>query len=376
MATLFWISLFGCCYSYFFYPVVLRLLIPKRRPSISAPPDHTQASASLIITCHNEQGRITEKIENSLAIDYPHLEIIVASDASSDQTDAIVEQYADRGVRLVRAEERLGKENAQLHAIRAARGDILIFSDTATQIPKEAIAKMMAYYNDPKVGAVSSEDRFVTQDGSIAGEGAYVKYEMWLRRLESDRAGLVGLSGSFFSARKSVCEQWDIHAPSDFNTALNCAQQGYVAVTSPDVLGFYTDIKNPAKEYQRKLRTIIRGLTAIERHPEVLNLYRFGYFSVQTWSHKILRWAVPWFMLTLLLSSLAVADKGSFYRLILLGQIAFYGIALASWKRPKLQENTICKLVFFFTQVNLALATATLQFFGGKRMSVWTPSER
>ena len=199
----------------------------------------SQPSLSLIITAHNEADRIKEKLENTLEINYPQslFEIIVASDCSTDETDRIVDSYVDRGVRLVRADKRKGKEYAQLCAIRQAKGDILVFSDVATKIEAEALNHLVKHFDDVLIGAVSSEDRFISQDGSIAGEGAYVKYEMWLCRLESSRGGLVGLSGSFFAARKEVCERWDISVPSDFNTALNCAQLGMVAISCSDVVG-------------------------------------------------------------------------------------------------------------------------------------------
>ena len=236
---------------------------------------------SIIIPVYNGSNYLSEAIDSALNQTYPNIEIIVASDASNDGTDEIVQEYAARGVSVARANERKGKEYAQLQAINKADGKILVFSDVATRIPEDALQKLSVYFRDPAVGAVSSEDRFLTRDGEVAGEGAYVRYEMWLRRLESDRAGLVGLSGSFFAARKEVCQSWDIASPSDFNTALNCASAGYVAVTAPDVHGYYQDVADKKKEYERKLRTIIRGLTALERHPEVLNPFRYGWFTFQ-----------------------------------------------------------------------------------------------
>ena len=333
---------------------------------------------SLIITVHNEENRIREKLENSLEIEYPSelLEIIIASDFSTDATDSIVETYMEEGVQLGRADERKGKEYAQLCAIRASSGDILVFSDVATQIPAEALRLLVKGFVDTRVGAVSSEDRFVSNDGRVVGEGAYVKYEMWLRRLESDRAGLVGLSGSFFAARREVCENWDIHSPSDFNTALNCAKKGKVAITCPDVVGIYKDVKDPGLEYRRKMRTVIRGITAIVSHPEVLNPFRMGMFAFQVWSHKIMRWGVPWFMLVFAVSTLMLQEQGVIYTLALIAQLAFYALALAGWLSLNLRENTVIKIVFFFVQTNLALAQAALSFLSGKRMSVWTPSQR
>jgi glycosyltransferase involved in cell wall biosynthesis len=333
---------------------------------------------SLIITAHNEAGRIRQKLENSLQIVYPRtqLEIIIASDFSTDDTDAIVESYADKGIKLVRADARKGKEYAQLCAIRQASGEILVFSDVATEIPAEALNLLAARFSDPRIGALSSEDRFVSNDGRVVGEGAYVKYEMWLRRLESDRAGLVGLSGSFFAARREVCEHWDIYSPSDFNTALNCAQRGLVAITCPDVVGIYKDVKDPGLEYRRKMRTVIRGITAISRHPEVLNPFRLGRFAFQVWSHKLMRWGVPWFMLAFAAVTLAQLGEGVIYTVALLAQLAFYALALAGWLAPALRDNVLIRIIFFFVQTNLALAQATLLFLSGRRMTVWTPSQR
>jgi glycosyltransferase involved in cell wall biosynthesis len=371
----FWLWMLLATYSYFLYPLllaVLHVLRPRRAAGAGKPP----ASLTMIVTAYNEQGRIRAKIDNTLAIDFPGLEMIVASDCSSDATDSIVREYESRGVRLVRAAERLGKENAQLHAIRAAGGEVIVFSDVATQIPPDALCKLAAHFADPSVGAVSSEDRFITQSGAVAGEGAYVRYEMWLRRMESSLAGLVGLSGSFFAARKSVCVEWDIHSPSDFNTALNCARQGLRAVTAPDVLGFYKDLADPRKEYQRKVRTVLRGMTAIARHADVLNPWRFGLFAWQVWSHKIMRWGVPWFLLLLLVTNLTLGGGGFVYALALAGQLAFYGAALLGHLSPAARKNGAVRIVYFFVQVNVAVADALRRLLTGKRMTTWQPSAR
>lgn len=378
MKYLFYLFALLSCYSYFLYPLILGLL-PRRAPvSDSSPASDTLPVLTLIVTVHNEEARIRDKIDNTLRIDYPRdlLEIIIASDCSTDGTDRIVGDYADRGVRLVRAEERKGKEYAQLCAIRAARGEILVFSDAATMIPEEALHILAGKFSDTRIGALSSEDRFVSADGSVAGEGLYVRYEMWLRRLESDRSGLVGLSGSFFAARREVCADWDTLSPSDFNTALNCARQGLVAVTVPEVVGIYSDVKDPALEFHRKVRTVIRGITALVRHPEALNPFRLGMFSFQVWSHKIMRWGVPWFLLGLLVLTLLLQGQGLVYAVALAIQAVFYALATAGWVSARLRENKLVRIIFFFVQTNLALAQATLSFLAGKRMTTWTPSQR
>ena len=389
MEALFWVSLFGAIYSYAIYPLILHVatLISSKQQNLASEDQLAEKISAIskwprishIITAHNEQLRIEGKIKNSLAIDYPSVqqEIIVASDCSSDETDEIVKKYIEQGVRLVRADEHNGKEYAQYLAIQAASGDILVFSDTSTSVPADSFKKLIAEFLDPEVGAVSSEDRFITDEGQVAGEGAYVRYEMWLRKLESGLAGLVGLSGSFFAARKEICaEDWDIKSPSDFNTALNCSKLGYKAVSSNQVQGFYRDVKDSKKEYQRKVRTVIRGITSISRHPAALNIFESGFFGFQVWSHKIMRWAVPWFLVLLLITNIALIGSGVLYNVSMLGQFLGYGAIAAAWVKPSLQNITPIKLGLFFIQVNLAIAHATISFFRGNRMTVWTPSKR
>lgn len=381
LTFLFWLFGIAAVYSYFIYPVILRLLVLRSGAKSAAVTDSEMPevkSLSLIVTAYNEESRVRAKIENSLQliVNDAELEIIIASDCSEDATDDIVREYAAQSVRLVRAPERLGKEHAQQCAIKEAKGEILVFSDVATEIPVDALQKLLAYFNNPDVGAVSSEDRFISQDGSVAGEGAYVKYEMWLRRQESKLAGLVGLSGSFFAVRKSLCGEWDIHSPSDFNTALNTAKAGLKAVTAPDVLGFYQDLKDPSKEYQRKIRTVIRGMTGLSRHAEVLGFGKFGFFAFQVISHKLMRWLTPWFLLLFFLLNALIADEGVFYSLLFLGQLAFYGLAVVAHFLPRLQSISVIKLVYFFVQVNIALLDASIKFIAGQRMTTWKPSAR
>jgi len=378
LKCLFWLAAIAAIFSYFIYPVILRVNRLRTAHRIKLNPNADQPSVSLIVTAYNEAARIEQKINNTLAIQYnrERLELIVASDCSDDGTDEIVGRYAAQGVRLVRASERLGKENAQRTAIAAATGEILVFSDVATEIPPDALEKLVTYFSDPSVGAVSSEDRFISQDGSIAGEGAYVKYEMWLRKLESEQAGLVGLSGSFFAARKTICQEWDIHSPSDFNTALNAAKAGLRAVSAPDVLGYYQDLKDPSKEYARKIRTVIRGMTGLWRHKEVLNVKTMGFFAFQVFSHKLMRWLTPWFLVATFLLSALCATTGAFYSLIFIGQLAFYGLALAAHVLPNLRLIGPVKIIYFFVNVNIALLEAGIKFLAGQRMTTWKPSAR
>ncbi len=376
LEALFFLSLIGVVYSYFLYPLLLLPFQGRNRLQPDREWDEPPRM-SFIITAYNEEAGIADKIEDTLKARYPEgrLEILVASDGSTDRTNEIVRGYADRGVELVDVPERKGKENAQLHAIRRARGEILVFSDVSTRIEEGALERIADDFRISRVGAVSSEDRFITEDGKVAGEGAYVKYEMWLRKLESSAYSLVGLSGSFFACRAEVAEDWNIGIPSDFNTAINCVRQGRIAITDPQLLGYYPNLKDESREFQRKVRTVLRGMAALFSQPNLLNPLRYGFFAFELISHKLMRWLVPWFMLSALTINLMLPWSG-FYGLMLLGQVAFYGIGMAAFFNARLREHKLLKLVYFFIQVNLAIAVAWLRYLRGQRIARWEPSKR
>lgn len=376
MEIAFWIAVVGCAYSYALYPLLLSLWPARRSYAKAAGTPAPAPTVTLVIACRNEARRLRHKLDNALAVDYPSLEIVVASDASDDDSDDIVRSYAARGVRLVRSPERRGKEHAQGLAIEQTTGEIIVFSDAGTDLPPDSIGHLVENFADPSVGAVSSEDRFITEDGRVVGEGAYVRYEMWLRRLESRRAGLVGLSGSFFGIRRSVAGAWNASIPSDFACALFAVKSGKRAVSDPRVVGVYRDIKDPSKEFGRKVRTAVRGMTAVAVLREVLNPFRYGLFSFQVWSHKVMRWLVPAFMALLLVTSVALARVHAVYAWALAAQVLGYAIVLAAHLAPGLRAIAPVRLAYFFVQVNLALGRAGLEFLRGRRIVTWDPSAR
>jgi cellulose synthase/poly-beta-1,6-N-acetylglucosamine synthase-like glycosyltransferase len=387
-------------YAYFGYPLCLLIISIFKRSNRK---DHDELSAidyelpsvSFIITAYNEEARIKQKIENSLTQDYQKekLEIIIASDCSSDKTDKIVKSFKDKGVKLVRAQERKGKENAQKHAVDAAGGEILVFSDVATILKPNAISNIVNNFKDPAIGCVSSEDKFIDKDGNVSGEGAYVKYEMYLRKQESKVNTLVGLSGSFFAARREVCKNWAIDLQSDFNTLLNSIKLGLKGFSDSNSIGYYENIADEKKEFNRKTRTVLRGISVLMRNLSLLNPVKYGLFSWQLFSHKLCRWLVPFLLLSAFISNAVIMFNSVPLFVIFILQISFYSLALYYyWQPPDLQTSkpsshnmlraisyqlsAISKLCYFFITVNLSILVAWWKYLKGERLKFWEPSKR
>ena len=368
----FWCAVALLFYAYLGYPCALRALAfvrdrPLRKGSLTP-------RVSFIITAHNEERRIRDKLENTLRQDYPEakLEIIVASDCSTDRTDEIVGGYSNR-VRLVRSPERRGKEAAQQRAVENASGEILVFSDVTTDLAADGVSAIVRNFADPTVGCVSSVDRFIDGDGRISGEGAYVRYEMFLRGLETRVNSLVGLSGSFFAARREVCRNWPADRQSDFNTVLNAVEMGLRAVLDPESGGYLRSIVDERREFQRKVRTVVRGIAVLAGRREMLNPLRYGLFSWQLLSHKLCRWLVPFAMIAAGLGNAWLVSRSStFYLVTFLVQVGFYVAALAGiWTGAR-----ILRVPSFLLLTNLAVLTAWLGYARGERMTTWQPSER
>jgi glycosyltransferase involved in cell wall biosynthesis len=370
----FWGSVALIVYAYAGYPCTLWALSTFRdRSVIRDDPRQATPRVSFIITAHNEAARIEDKIQNTLAQDYPAdaLEILVASDCSTDGTDAIVAAYSPR-VRLVRATERRGKEAAQHLALQSASGEILIFSDVATALDRDGVATMVANFADPTVGCVSSIDRFVDDDGRVSGEGAYVRYEMSLRALETRVNSLVGLSGSFFAARREVCARWAPDRQSDFSTLLRAVDLGLRGVLDPHTAGYYRNIADDRRELDRKVRTVVRGLHVLASNARMLDPCRYGLFAWQLASHKLCRWLVPVAMVLAALANAFLLPQSSFYALTMILQCAFYAVAVAGlWtSAPGL------RLPAYLLRANFAVFLAWIRFGRGERIAMWNPSDR
>ena len=376
MEFVFGVSLFLVFHAYFGYPLTLRFLRCFGRKTVAKAP--FEPPATLIITACNEERRIRDKLENTIALDYPRekLRVIVASDGSIDGTNEIVRSYNPHGIELLAFPERRGKESAQKDAVLHATGEVVVFSDVATRIDSSGLKEIIANFADPSVGCVSSVDRVIGRDGKPCGEGFYVRYEMWLRDLESQVNSLVGLSGSFFAARKEVCRDFSGDMQSDFRTVLNSMRLGLRGVSDSDTIGYYQDISDNRREFNRKVRTVLRGLTVFFNNLEFLNVFRYGLFSYEYFCHKLLRWLVPLFLSTALAANAALGLNSVGYSVVLLFHLGFYGIAIKGWLSKSPPSHAVLKIPLYFVTVNAAILVAWCRFIGGKRMVMWAPSER
>ncbi len=374
MFWIFWASVVLLAYTFAGYPLLLGLIsLVRRRPHHRAP---IRPTVSLIIPVHNEAGTLREKIENSLALRYPpeKREIIIASDGSSDGSVELVRSYAHAGLKLVDIPERHGKHYAQMMARDLSSGEILVFTDVSVRLEETALEAIVSNFADPSVGCVSSEDQVMTGKGGV-GEGFYVRLEMGLRRLEATTGSLVGVSGSFFAARRPICEVWHSNQSSDFFVPLHTVARGMRTVVDSEARGLYGTARQEKTELYRKVRTVVNGLDVFFTHLELLNPLRHGFFSWQLFSHKLCRWLAPFGFAAVLISSLFLWKHGWLYRaaLVSLAALLLCGLAALSFRGI---ESRIFRLAGFFLMGSAATIVAWLKFCSGERFVIWQPTRR
>jgi len=357
-------------FAYLGYPACLALLarIAPRRP-IRRGMD--QPSLSIVITVHNGESSLRSKLEATLALDYGgEREVVIASDASTDATDAIAASFAGRGVRLVRNEPRAGKEAAQGAAVAHTKGAILVFTDVGAELERDALLRLVEPFADPEVGSVSSEDVVSTSEG----EGAYVRYEMALRRLESQTTTLIGLSGSCFAVRRALCDGWRPELPSDFRVALETAARGLRAVSEPSARVRIRALADARREWERKVRTVRRGLAVLSAYRGLLSP-RAGRTAFSLWGHKVARFTSPFALLVLLAASAWVIREPAGCAL-LAAQLLGYGLGAAALVSPRFARFAVPRLLGFFLLVNASMLVAWFHHLMGRRALTWEPTRR
>jgi cellulose synthase/poly-beta-1,6-N-acetylglucosamine synthase-like glycosyltransferase len=357
-------------FAYVGYPLALYALSrlslrPVRRADIAPP-------LSVIIAVHNGEAALREKLEATLALRYPgSVEVIVASDGSTDGSDAIAMSFAERGVQLARTPERGGKEAAQANAIEHASGEILVFTDVTAELEPDALEAIVRPFADPTVGCVSSEDVVDTE----GGESAYVRLEMALRRLESETTTLIGLSGSCFAARREICKPWPSDLASDFRIGLEATRRGLRAVSEPGAKVHFSATQDPAAEWSRKVRTIRRGIAVLAAHRDLLHP-RYGRAALSIWGHKVARFTSPFALLALLLGSALGAPSSASLATLLGLQLGAYALGGLALLRPEAAQLRIGRLAGFFMLVNASMLVAWAHHLSGQKAVTWQPTRR
>jgi glycosyltransferase involved in cell wall biosynthesis len=376
MIWVFWWAAIFLMYTFVGYPLLLWLVSlwrsrPYQRGTI-------QPKVSLIIAVHNEAAVIRRKILNCLELTYQKdkYEIIVASDGSDDGTAEIVRSFSPQGVKLIEIPDRRGKQYAQMLARDAARGEILVFTDAGVELEPDGLEEIVSNFADPSIGCVSSEDELAKEKRSWMGEQFYVQLEMQLRRLESRIGSLVTASGSFFAARRTVCEIWHTDQTSDFFVVLNAVALGMRAVVDPECVGRFGLVRSEGAELQRKVRTIVNGLQVFFSHLHLLSPFRYGFFSWQLISHKLFRWLTPSAILFLTISNLFLWKTSSFYRMCLALQVGVYGAGLLALVADRSSGWKPIKLAGYFLLGNAATLMAWFYFLSGEKFATWQPTDR
>jgi cellulose synthase/poly-beta-1,6-N-acetylglucosamine synthase-like glycosyltransferase len=364
------LSLVWLGFAYVGYPLLAMLLASWSPRKVLA--GDSQPPLSVIIAVHNGEQELRTKLEATLALEYASpVEVIVASDGSTDGTDAIVSEFAERGVALVRSEERRGKEAAQANAIGYASGEILVFTDLGAELEPDALRQIVRSFCDPNVGCVSSED-IVESSG---GERSYVSIEMWLRRLETRASTLVGLSGSFFAVRRPLASPWPEDLASVFRTALESIRRGYRAVSEPRAGARFRATEDHGVEWQRKIRTVRRGIAVLAAYRELLHP-RFGRAALALWGHKVARFTSPFALLGVLAGSALAAAESGLAAALLIAQLLVYALGVLALTVPQIGARSIPRLAGFFLLVNAAILAAWVYHLSGRRAVMWQPTQR
>jgi len=371
---LFWICAAAVAYAYAGYPLLLWVITRFRKTSPSLP--STTPSLTLLIAAHNEAAQIGRKLTESLALRYPKekLQILVASDGSTDETVAIVRSFAAQGVELVVIPEQAGKTNAQNAAMRVAKGEIVVFSDATTEYHPDALQYLAGAFADTKVGAVSGRYTYsdLNSDSISEGSRAYAGYDNWLRDMQSKAGSLTGCCGCIYAVRRGFYTPLPAGIISDFVEPLHVLLQGAQVKFEPrafarEDVGHTTD-----KEFSMRVRVVARALTGLCSVREILNPFAHPWAALQIFSHKLLRYAIPVLLACVLLSSWML--RGMFaYQAILIAQIVFYAAAMLAMIFPALQKSKAFSLPMYFSVMNAAALWGTVQFLRGDRYVTWKP---
>jgi len=378
MATVaFWAAAVLLAQTYFLYPLWLLLLARirpgrERRSSPEAWP-----AVSLVVAAHDEASCIRQKLENSLALDYPpdRLEVVIGSDGSTDGTDAIVAAHPDPRVRLSAA-PRAGKTSVLNRCIPTARGEVVVLSDANTRVDPGALRALVRHFADPDVGAVCGRLQLYNPTRRDYEESSYWRYESWLKEMEGRQGAVVGANGGLYAIRRALFTRLPpATIVDDFVIPLRLLDRGHRVLYEPAALAWEETTEDYGREFGRRSRIAAGNFQSLLLVPGLLSPLR-GFPAFAFWSHKVLRWCAPALMAVALLANLAQLHL-PFYRVTLAAQLVFYALALLG--RLAVGPAAVRRatgVAYYFVAMNLAIAVGFWRFLRNTQAPAWERTAR
>ena len=361
------------------YPLALVVLARARRPrrAVAAAAGAELPRVSFVITAFNEADAIGRKLENTLGLDWPadRLEVIVASDGSTDATDAIVEAHPDPRVRLVRNDARGGKTATTAQAVRAARGDVLVFSDATGSFSSGAIRELVAAFGDPTVGAVSGRVTYDYADSETArGFRLYQRWVVAQRRAEQGLHTLTSVSGSIHALRRELFEEVPPHLSYDMVVPALMAMRGRRVAYADAATSREESRVRAREEFTARVRIAVRAYAFLGWLVGELPRVRARGYLVQLCFHKVLRWfAAQLLLLLLVCNALLAIGAGGVWALLLWPHLGLYALAaLLARFEGRLRFPGSAPLLLFAT-VHAAYAVGFWRWLRGARTASWLP---
>ena len=370
------VCLFIPVYVYAGYPALLWLASRCKRPHGQGDAGH-EPSVTLVISCYNEADVIARKLENSLALDYPgnKLAILVVSDGSDDGTDNIVKAFANKGIRLIRQEGRLGKTMGLNLAVEAADSEIIVFSDANAMYDTQAVRYLVRHFCHEKVGYAVGAALYTDADtgASAHNENLYWRYELAIKTWESRLHSVVGGDGAIYAIRSRLWQPLQQRDINDFVNPLQIIAQGYRGRFEPRAQCFEETAGSFDKEIARKERIVNRSIRGLMRVKSVMNPLKTGVFSSMVISHKLLRWLIPYFLVLGVAGSALLASQSlALFQLITLGSLGLLLLATTGqlW-RDKTLLPTVLSLPYYFVMVNAYAMKGIYKALRGETQVTW-----
>lgn len=372
-------------YTYVGYPIVLFFLVSLKRKFKKQQQEMQQIfpNVTFLVAAYNEEELIEAKIKNCFEINYPmdKIHFLFITDGSTDATVEKISKHSN--VQLIHQDKRGGKTAAINRAMPFVKSEITVFSDANTMLNRDAVLNMVRHYVLPKVGCVAGEKRVSIPDkaqASAAGEGLYWKYESKLKNWDSELFSATGAAGELFSIRTELYEQMEEDTIlDDFMISMRIVGKGYKIAYEPNSYATENASENIHEELKRKIRICTGAFQSMLRLRSLFNVFKYGIFSFQYVSHRVLRWTLAPLALFIIIpvTLFGIYYDFEIYFSLFFAQLFFYSFAYFGWKYEQLKTRKKLFFVpFYFTLMNYSVLAGFRQFVQGKQQHIWEKAKR